>query len=243
MSAIAIVGAGPQLGRAIARRFAAEGFGVALVRRNRAALDALVDELAAEGTDAAAFPADVTDRPGLRAALAAAEEHFGAIDVLEYSPAPTRSDAARRPIVEASRITVESLIPELEMYVFGGVTAVQQVLPGMLARGRGTVLVTTGAGSGPSIYPQVANVQVATGGLRNWLLNLHASVADRGVYVAHVALDVPIGHGAPEAEPDAIAESYWQLYQRRGEPELHYRALPDDWDVEAGLPWNREGAP
>ncbi|MFW8745672.1 SDR family NAD(P)-dependent oxidoreductase, partial [Mesorhizobium japonicum] len=90
MPTIAIVGAGRGLGLAIARTFGAEGFDVALISRNGDKLDGLVADLAADGITAAGFPADVLDRVGLRAALAAAKEHFGGIDVLEYSP----SDAA-----------------------------------------------------------------------------------------------------------------------------------------------------
>ncbi|MEU7040736.1 SDR family NAD(P)-dependent oxidoreductase [Streptomyces varsoviensis] len=230
MSTIAIVGAGPQLGLAIGRRFAAEGFSVAFIARREAALRELVDVITAGGGEAAAFPADVTDRPALAAALRDAERHFGTIDVLEYSPAPSAVDMTGRPVVEASEVTVESVIPELEMYVYGGITAVQQVLPGMLERGSGTIIATTGAGSGPMIIPQVANAQIATAGLRNWLLNLNASVAQRGVYVAHVALAAAIGQGRPNSEPDVIADAYWQLHQQRTEPELFYQDMPEEQD-------------
>jgi NADP-dependent 3-hydroxy acid dehydrogenase YdfG len=232
MSTIAVVGAGPQLGLAIGRRFAAEGFRVALIARREAELRKLVAALSAAGAEAAAFPADVTDRAALSAALRDAERHFGTIDVLEYSPAPTAADMASRPIVEASEVTVESVVPEIEMYVYGGITAVQQVLPGMLERGSGTIIATTGAGSGPMIIPQVANAQIATAGLRNWLLNLNASVAHRGVYVAHVAMAAAIGQGGPRSEPDAIADAYWRLHQRRTESELFYDDMPEQWDVQ-----------
>ena len=83
---IAIVGAGPQLGLAIARTFGTQGFDVALIARNRAKLDDLVGQLGAEGITAAAFPADVLDRDALTQALKDAATRFGGIDVLEYSP-------------------------------------------------------------------------------------------------------------------------------------------------------------
>ncbi|MCZ9343039.1 SDR family NAD(P)-dependent oxidoreductase, partial [Streptomyces sp. TRM76130] len=108
MSTIAIVGAGPQLGRSIGRRFAAEGFDVALLARNRTRLQAVADDLADTGVRVEVFPADVTDRPALHAALTAAEERLGPIDVLEYSPAPTPADLRRAPLVEATKLTVES---------------------------------------------------------------------------------------------------------------------------------------
>lgn len=232
MSTLAIVGAGPQLGMSIARRFAREGFFIALLARRREPLEKLTATLRNEGGDAEAFPADVSDPDSLRTALAAVEERFGGIDVLEFSPAPSKADLRVRPLIDASEVTVESVLPEFDMYIRGGVTAVRQVLPGMLSRGRGTIVFTTGAGSGPMIFPQVANVQIATGGLRNWALNLHASLAGRGIYVAHVALAAAIGQGEPDAEPDAIANAYWELYTERTEPELVYNALPGDWQMD-----------
>src|SRR5688500_683360 len=86
---IAIVGAGPGMGLAIARTFGSRGFDVALVARNQAKLDSLVDQLAAQGITAAAFPADVLDHEALTQALKNAATRFGGIDVLEYSPAGT----------------------------------------------------------------------------------------------------------------------------------------------------------
>ncbi|MFL5828153.1 MAG: SDR family oxidoreductase [Thermoleophilaceae bacterium] len=85
---LALVGAGPGLGLALAKRFGAAGFQVALLARNPDKLDQLVAELGELGVTARPYVADVTDRPGLTAALAQVESDFGAIDVLEYSPVP-----------------------------------------------------------------------------------------------------------------------------------------------------------
>ena len=57
MPTIAIVGAGPGLGLAIARRFGREGFRVALVSRAESKLDALAARLAEDGIQAAGLPA------------------------------------------------------------------------------------------------------------------------------------------------------------------------------------------
>lgn len=48
MTTIAIIGAGRNLGEALARRFGREGFSVALISRNQERLDALAADLAAE---------------------------------------------------------------------------------------------------------------------------------------------------------------------------------------------------
>ncbi|HEX7352751.1 SDR family NAD(P)-dependent oxidoreductase [Brachybacterium sp.] len=113
-------------------------------------LDAMTDEFRHAGIRAAGFAADVTDRPALGQALAQAEEHFGSIDVLEYSPAPTVADLQAHPLVSAPHLTVEAALPLLETNLFGAITAIGQVLPGMLERGSGTILGTSGAGSGPT---------------------------------------------------------------------------------------------
>ncbi|NUR24689.1 MAG: SDR family NAD(P)-dependent oxidoreductase, partial [Catenulispora sp.] len=69
MPSIAIVGAGPGMGLAIARVFGAHGFDVALIARNRDKLGDLAGRLGAEGVTAAAFPADVLDPDALTQAL------------------------------------------------------------------------------------------------------------------------------------------------------------------------------
>ena len=61
MTTIAIVGAGRGVGAAVARRFGAEGFAVALLSRNQGRLDALATDLAADGVQAQGFAADVRD--------------------------------------------------------------------------------------------------------------------------------------------------------------------------------------
>lgn len=234
MSTIAIVGAGPQLGREIGRRFAVEGFDVALIARNRTTLEGVADSLSDTGARVEVFPADVTDRPALHAALDAAAERLGPIDVLEYSPAPAPADLRAAPVVEATKVTVDSVLATLDLYLLGGVAAVQHVLPGMLERGTGTVLVTSGAGSGPIIAPHVANVQIATGGMRNWILNLHAALSGTGVYAAHVAIAAFIGQGGHDSQPRTLADAYWRMHTERVEAELLVQDLPADY-LERGL--------
>jgi short-subunit dehydrogenase len=227
MRTIAIVGAGTQLGEAIGKRFAREGFAVALIARNREKLEATAARLAEHETPVGVFPADITDRSALIQALKEAEETLGPIEVLEYSPAPSPADIGRAPFVEAREVSVESILPQLDLYLFGGVTAVQQVLPGMLERGSGTVLVTSGAGSGPVVVPQIANQTIAAAAMRNWMLTLNASLAGTGVYAAHVAILAFIGQGRPDSEPDRIADLYWQLHTTRDQAELFHQDMPE----------------
>jgi NAD(P)-dependent dehydrogenase (short-subunit alcohol dehydrogenase family) len=223
MPVLAIVGAGPGLGLAIARRFGREGFQVALISRSQSKLDALAAELAADGIDAAGFPADVLDRPSLRAALGAAAERFGPVDVLEYSPAPSSGAPDLAP-ADVTQVTEENIQRQVEYYLYGGLAAAQAVLPSMLERGRGTLLFTTGASS-MLAFPQMGNIGVGSAGLRNYVLALNAALADKGVYAAHVPLATWIGSGGPETQPDTIAEIYWELYTSRDQAERLYNTL------------------
>ncbi|MEU5274804.1 SDR family NAD(P)-dependent oxidoreductase [Streptomyces asoensis] len=221
MPTLAIVGAGSGMGLAIARTFGARGFDVALLARTPEKLDDLVALLGKEGITAAAFPADVLDRPSLTAALDAVRARFGTIDVLEYSPAP-HSPVPGFTMAAPSEVTVDNLQPQIEYTFYGAVTAARAVLPAMRAAGAGTLLFTTGGGSINPV-PMFGNVNAAGGALRNWVINLHNELAGSGIYAAHVAISTWIGEGGPEgipsAAPEQIAPMYWELYERRDQAE------------------------
>ena len=222
MPVLAIVGAGSGLGLSIARRFGREGYRIALVARDRQKLDGLVSTLAGDGIEAAAFRADVLDATSVVSAFAAIEERFGPVDVLEYSPAPHSPVPGVTP-ESVLDVTVENLQPQVAYYLYGAVTAAQQVLPAMLERGAGAALFTTGAGSVHPV-PLMGNINAAAAALRNWAINLHAAAGERGVYAAHVAIGVFIGDGKPENEPDAIADLYWRIVADRSGAEHTYEA-------------------
>ncbi|MGW4122879.1 SDR family NAD(P)-dependent oxidoreductase [Nocardia sp. NPDC004711] len=217
MPTIAIVGAGPGLGLSIAKVFGSKGFGVALMARNRDSLDGLVRELAESGITAAGFAADTGDHTGLTAALTYAAAHFGAIDVLEFSP------HAGLVLVEPKDVTIDNLRLQIDQYLYGAVAATQAVLPAMQAAGAGTLLFTTGGGA-ISPYPQLATLNIAQAGLRNWALNLHNTLAGTGIYAATIAINLKIAatapDGIPHLAPDEIAKSYWTLYTERERSEL-----------------------
>lgn len=221
MPTIVIVGAGPGLGLSLARQFGENGFTAGLVSRSRGKLDQLTSVLAEQAITARGYAADVTDPASLRAALDAARADLGPMDVLEYPPAPTPESTLLGPL-DAVDLTIEAVRPQLEYYLFGGITAVQAALPEMLKRGQGTILVSTGASSGPVTHPPLGNIAAASAALRNWILNLHVALAPQGIYAAHIAIAAWIGKDGPKSDPDAIAGAYWDLYQQRTEPELFY---------------------
>ncbi|WP_406322755.1 SDR family NAD(P)-dependent oxidoreductase [Streptomyces sp. NBC_01637] len=221
MTSIAIIGAGPQLGLSIARTFGAQGFDVALISRNRAKLDNLVAQLAAEGINAAAFPADVLDRDALAQALKDAAAQFGGIDVLEYSPVGSFGSTT---LTTPTGTEPSHVQHEMEFQLYGAIAATQAALPAMREAGAGTLLYTTGAGSIDPV-PAVANVNAAAAALRNWAINLHKELDGTGIQAAHVGIDVSIGMsvvpGFPTAKPEQISPVYWDLHTtKRDQAEL-----------------------
>ncbi|XRQ08980.1 SDR family NAD(P)-dependent oxidoreductase [Actinomadura welshii] len=222
MPTLAIIGAGPGMGLAIARTFGSRGFDIALIARTKDKLETLVDRLGREGVTAAAFPADVLDRASLTGALEAAKARFGGIDVLEYSPAP-HSPVPGLTLAAPSEVTVDNLQPMIEYGFYGAVAAARAVLPAMREAGAGTLLFTTGGGSVDPV-PMFGNANAAQAALRNWVLNLDRELAGTGVHAAHVVIGVWMGEGAPEggptATPEQIAPLYWDLYERRDRSEV-----------------------
>jgi len=155
---MAIVGAGPGLGAAVARRFGAEGFDVALIARSQERVDALAAELAEDGVTARGFSADVRDRPTLTAALESAATTLGPIEVLQYSPIPQKDFML--PLLETGPA---DLVGPVEFSIYGPVAAVQHVLPGMRSLGRGTMLFVNG-GSAVRPVGRVTETSIAFAG-------------------------------------------------------------------------------
>src|ERR1700730_15532349 len=130
---IAVFGAGPGMGRSVARRFGREGFQVALVARNQIRLDAYTGEPAADGITAAG----VADRDALPGIIEAITARFGPIDVLEYAPSGLDLLNHAAAIRDADAASFEF---PLDLLLRTPVTLIRQVLPGMLERGDGAVL-------------------------------------------------------------------------------------------------------
>lgn len=77
-----VTGAGRGLGKAIAKRFAAEGCAVAVVSLTAANAQKTTDEIVAAGGRAICIPADVTDLDGVPGVVAQVVEAFGTVDIL-----------------------------------------------------------------------------------------------------------------------------------------------------------------
>lgn len=210
MTTFALVGAGPGLGLAAARRFGAAGHHVALLSRNADHLDALAAELGGDGIRARGFTADVLDSASLTAALAAAAEELGPIEVLQFSPVP-RADFMK-PVLET---TAAGLDDPLAFSVKGPVTCVDAVLPGMRHLGRGTLLFVNG-GSAVRPNPKVVSTSVAFAAESAYAAMLHDALAPENIHVAQLIVPGAIRLDAEHSSPDALAERLYAIHTDRG---------------------------
>jgi len=202
-----VVGAGPGLGMAVARRFAREGYRPVLLARRPERLD--LAGLATGGGDPVAVGVDVTDELSLRAAFAQVRDQVGHVEVLVYNVSTFLGGAV-------TEIGYDSFVRGLLAGIAGALVAAQEVVPAMRAAGRGTVLVT---GGGTATEPSVtaAGLAVQKAGIRSLALSLAAELAPTGVHVATVTIRGTIAAGTP-FDPDLIAETYWQLHLRSADP-------------------------
>jgi NADP-dependent 3-hydroxy acid dehydrogenase YdfG len=206
---IVIVGAGPNLGLAIARRFGREGFAVGLVSRTQAKLDDLASQLESEGVTAAGAAADIRDSDALTAAIRSLAGRLGEVEVLEYSPLP--APEFMKPILET---TVDDVRGPIEFSILGAVAATQAVVGPMRDAGRGTIMFTTG-GAAINPYPLRAGVGISFAGEVAYARMLHDELADSGIHVAHTAIGGRIAPGM-DHEPSDVADVLWSHHVDRG---------------------------
>jgi NAD(P)-dependent dehydrogenase (short-subunit alcohol dehydrogenase family) len=228
---IAIVGAGPGLGLSVANRFGQEGFKVALIARRPESLKELTDRLKGNGIEAAGFVADVTEEKSLVKAFGDIKERFGRVDVLEYSPVNIPRDGAGYARLSTPNMTPAVVQDAFAVMALGAVTSVRQVLPQMLERRSGTILITTGV-SAKAFMPMVGAWGMAGSAVRNYARTLNVAVRDHGIFVATVCLGVQIKKGDPYGDPDTLAETYLALYRDRDRPEVFINHLPPELVAE-----------
>jgi len=207
-----VLGAGPGLGSAIARRFAAAGLTVAVARRQAEALDPLAAEIGGR-----AYACDATDAMAVEALFQDVERHLGQPDVAVYNAGAYRPGG----ILEIDPADFEQC---WRIGCLGGLHFGQASARRMVPRGAGTILFT-GATAALRGSARFANLAVPKFGLRALAQSMAREFGPQGVHVAHVVIDGQIAGERPSyrAEergadavlaPEAIAEAYYQLYRQ-----------------------------
>ncbi|MFG1685098.1 SDR family NAD(P)-dependent oxidoreductase [Nonomuraea sp. NPDC049269] len=201
MPGAVIIGAGPGIGQAVARRFAREGLPIALIARSDQTLRAAAEAVAPSGVPVVTLEADSTDQAGLNAALDAAVREHGVPDVVVYNAAIIQADAP-------GELSVRGHMEAWAVNVVGALNAAAHVAPAMAARGHGTILITGGM---PEPKPQYVSLSLGKAGVRTLVTLLDQEYGPAGVHVASVTVAGPVAPGT-DFDPDDIAEHYWQLH-------------------------------
>jgi short-subunit dehydrogenase len=209
----AVVGAGPGIGLSVARRFAREGFGVALLARTKARLADHVKLINDEGGLARAFHADCSVPAQVRESLRTVSSEMGPPSVLVYNA------AAVRPGLPSS-LPASRLLDELKINVVSALAATQAVLTAMEEAGEGTVIFT-GGGLALDPWPEMASLAVGKAGIRSLAMTLGKELKPKGIHVATVTVCGIVDKGG-KFDPDTIAEAYWELHTQS----------PDAWELE-----------
>lgn len=207
-----LVGAGPGLGLAVARRFAAGGYRVTLVARSADRLGELARNLADTDAEINTVEADAGSPEDLRAGIAELYRDEGAPGVVIYNAVLGTPD-------RLLSSTVTHLQEAYAVDVIGAIVVAQEVAPAMKAAGFGTMIVT-GGGFADHPIPALATVSLGKAALRSAATMLGADLGPDGIRVATLTIAGQIVAGTA-FDPARIAERYWQIVQ-----------LADPWQAE-----------
>ncbi|XP_065873453.1 uncharacterized protein [Euphorbia lathyris] len=222
----AIVGVGPKLGRSIARKFAHEGYTVAILARDLGRLSRFADEIAREEkSQVFAIRIDCSDSRSVREAFEGVLS-LGFVEILVYNAyqsipwLPTNF----------TDIRIDSFEKSMAVSSLGAFLCAQQVLPGMIDRGKGTILFT---GCSASLNGIAGFSELCCGkfALRALSQCLAREFQPLGVHIAHVIIDgvvgpprgpsnsqrtsigeQNIGGSTNTMDPDSLAQTYWHLH-------------------------------
>lgn len=128
-----VTGASRGSGRAIAARFARDGYAVAATGRRADSLSALTETLTAAGAEVLALGCDVTDREAVARTVAQVEQRLGPIDVLVNNAG--ESGSAPFPSMDD-----ELWDRMLAVNLTGAYNCMRAIVPSMFERGRGRVI-------------------------------------------------------------------------------------------------------
>jgi NAD(P)-dependent dehydrogenase (short-subunit alcohol dehydrogenase family) len=221
---ILVAGYGPGISAAVAEKFGAEGFQVALVGRSADKLAGGVKVLEAKGIKAKPFPANLGDPATVRTAVDEVRRALGPISVLSwtaYTPGSVAGD-----LLTAKPEEIRSLF---DVSIIGLVSAIQALLPDLKSE-KGAILVTNG-GAGfvdPKMDALCAQwgmmgLGVSNAAKHKLVGTLAAKLAGEGVYVTEIMISGVIKGTSfdtgqmPAIEGSRVAAKYWDLYTGRKE--------------------------
>jgi NAD(P)-dependent dehydrogenase (short-subunit alcohol dehydrogenase family) len=226
-----VAGLGPGNGAAFARRFASEGYAVALLARTTG----LGEELASSLPDARAYPCDVVDAASVARAFDAIRRDLGDPEVLVYNA----GSGVWGNVEEASAADFESA---WRVNAFGAFLAAKQVIPAMKRAGRGSI-VFVGATASRKAGARSASFSSAKGAQRSLAESMARALWPEGIHVALIVVDGVVDlprtrekrPDKPDSffiKPDDVAEIGFRLTQQRPSAwsfEVEARPFAETW--------------
>ena len=239
---IIVAGYGPGISAAVAEKFGAEGFQVAIVGRSSDKLADGVKALKAKGVKAAAFTADLGDPAAIRGMVDRVRGALGPISVLEWTAFTPEKLAGD--LLTAKPEEVRSLF---EVPVVGLLSAVQALLPDLKSE-KGAVLVTNG-GAGfvdPDMDGFITQYGIMGLGVANAAKHkvvglLAKKLEADGIYVAEIMISgvikgTPFDQGNRPAAAQAANRSSARARTRCAPSgRLHRRVLAAQLDAHAPI--------
>jgi NAD(P)-dependent dehydrogenase (short-subunit alcohol dehydrogenase family) len=195
VSRVAVVTGGASgIGLGVARRFAAEGHGVAIVDSDGAAAKAAADELHQAGARAIAIDVDVADRASVDTGFARVRADLGPVEILVTSA----GIESFTPILD---ITADGWDRIIAVNLTGTFACVQAALPDMVSAGWGRI-VTISSSSAQSGAPNMAHYAASKGGVIGLTKALAVELARSGITVNTIPpslVDTPMARKAEAA--------------------------------------------
>ncbi len=129
-----VTGASSGIGRGVAVELSRRGAKLGLVARRKETLQEIVSEFESRGGKALAVPGDVQDALAVRAAADRFREQLGPIDVLI-------ANAGIGSTNDSAELRASEVAGVINVNVIGAANSVAAVVPEMVARGRGQLVV------------------------------------------------------------------------------------------------------
>ncbi|KRF20030.1 short-chain dehydrogenase [Nocardioides sp. Soil797] len=209
-----LLGAGPGVGTAVARRFHDDGWLVVLAARNTARLAELADDLRGAGAKIETVRVDLTDDDDVRRVVDEVGRDHGHIDVLHFNPSAWRQ---KNPL----DLGVEELIDDVRLGVAPLLSAVQAARPWLASGAR---IVVTGSAAADKPWHEAASLGVQKAALRNLVVSLDTTLAPDGIRAVNVQVDGVLSASGAFA-PSNVATAIHTAVLRRNEgwtPVVHY---------------------
>lgn len=170
---VVITGASSGLGEALALELAGHGARLTLLARRQDRLDAVAQEVRKRGGEAWAASTDVKCRNSVESAIAQAVEKFGPVDVLIANSGISLGMSSRD-------LNIEAVEETMRVNYFGVVYAVTAVLPSMMERQTGTVMVISSLAASRGL-PNIGPYCASKAAVSKWIESLRPELAPLGV--------------------------------------------------------------